>query len=124
MMPFPFDATLKDIATDYPADFRTVFDGTNRPVRVLNVDLSTISAATDVAYGFGDPLEEILDINFQSGPDEHLAGRTELYRAILHHRYRVPVRTLIVVLRPAADHAHLSGKTLLRFTDQRSTMRI
>jgi len=109
-MPFPFDATLKDIATAYPADYGAAFDGTNRKLRILNVDLSTISAATDVAYGFGDPLEEILDINFQSGPDVHLSGRTELYRAVLHHRYHVPVRTLIVLLRPEADHAHLSGK--------------
>jgi hypothetical protein len=26
------------------------------PAQTLNVDLSTISAATDVAFGFGDPL--------------------------------------------------------------------
>lgn len=109
-MPFPFDATLKDIATDYPADCRAVFDGTDRPVRVLNVDLSTISAATDVALGLGQPLEEILDINFQSGADPFLADRVEMYRGVLRHRYHVPVRSLIVLLRPEANHEHLTGK--------------
>ncbi len=109
-MPFPFDATLKDFATEYPADCRDIFDRTKRPVRVLNVDLSTISAATDVALGLGQPLEEILDINFQSGPDPYLADRVEMYRAVLRHRYHVPVRSLIVLLRPQADQEHLTGK--------------
>src|SRR4051794_25601633 len=32
-----------------------------------------------------------------------------MYRAVLHHQYQIPVRTLIVPLRPAADHTHLTG---------------
>ncbi len=75
----------------------------------MNVDLSTLSAASDVVLGLGEPLEEIIDINFQTGPDPYLAGRTEMYRAVLYHQYHVPVRTFIVLMRPAADHAHLTG---------------
>jgi hypothetical protein len=95
-MPFPFDATLKSIAVDHATDYGAAFGGFRRPVKVLNVNLSTVSAATDVAFGIGEPLEEILDINFQSGPDSHLPERTELYRAVLHYRYHVPVRSLII----------------------------
>src|SRR5262249_6688409 len=85
------------------------FGARGRPARILNVDLSTLSAASDVILGLGEPLEEIVDINFQSGPDQDLAARTEMYRAVLHHQYHVPVRSFIVLLRPVADHEHLTG---------------
>src|SRR5208282_103296 len=79
------------------------------PARTLNVDLSTVSAATDVAFGFGEPLQEIVDINFQSGPDPKLDARLHLYSAAYHHHYPVPVRSIVILLRPAADHPHLTG---------------
>ncbi len=53
-MSFPFDATLKDILGQDAADLRPVFHLPDiEPAQPLNVDLSTISAATDVAFGFG-----------------------------------------------------------------------
>jgi hypothetical protein len=74
------------------------------------VDLSTISAATDVAFGFGQPLQEIVDLNFQSGPDAALDARLHLYNAAFHLRYKVPVRSVAILLRPKADAAELTGK--------------
>ena len=67
-MSHPFDATLKELLAPNPDDFVPVF-GLPRlqPAVVLNVDLSTLSAATDVAIGFGEPVREIVDLNFQSG---------------------------------------------------------
>jgi hypothetical protein len=81
-MPHRFDATLKDIVADYPGDF-TPLGIPKRPATVLNVDLSTISGATDVALGFGNPVDEIVDLNFQSGPDVGLPARLHLYNAAL-----------------------------------------
>ncbi|MBI3822468.1 MAG: hypothetical protein HY289_07290 [Planctomycetes bacterium] len=79
-------------------------------MQTLNVDLSTISAATDVAIGFGAPIEEIVDVNFQSGPDPNVAARLLLYNAALHLRYTVPVRSVLVLLRPNASVPGLNGK--------------
>jgi hypothetical protein len=113
-MPLPFDATLKDVVRRHPADYGAAFGlPVGVPTTVLNVDLSTLSAATDVALGYGDPLAEVVDLNFQSGPDAALAARLLLYRAAVHLRYRVPVRSVLVLLRPAANHSHLTGE--LRF---------
>jgi len=110
-MSHTFDATLKDIVAQNPADFAGVFGlPTNVPTTALNVDLSTISAATDVALGYGDPVREIVDVNVQSGPDSGLPGRLHLYNAALHHRYDVAVRSILVLLRPKADSANLTGK--------------
>jgi hypothetical protein len=76
----------------------------------LNIYLSTVSAATDVAFGVGEPLQEIVDVNFQSGPDPRVDARLLLYSAAYHHRYPVPVRSVLFLLRPAADLSHLTGR--------------
>jgi hypothetical protein len=110
-MPHPFDATLKDLFTPSPEDLVSVFGLSDlRPAVPLNVDLSTISAATDMAIGLGNPLQEIVDLNFQSGPDPKLVARCHLYNAALHHRFELPVRSVIVLLRIKADASDLTGK--------------
>jgi hypothetical protein len=109
-MSFRFDATLKDLVAAGPADFAAAFglpaDG---PVVTVNVDLSTLSAAADVALGFGQPIREIADVEFQSGPDRALPRRLLLYSAVLHHRYDVPVRSVVILLHERADSANLTG---------------
>ena len=110
-MSLPFDATLKQIFAPRPEDFAPVFRFPHiEPAQALNVDLSTISAATDVAFGFGSPLQEIVDLNFQSGPDPALAARLHLYNATFHLRYHVPVRSVLILLRPKADTGDLRGR--------------
>ena len=75
-MPLPFDATLKDLVTSYPADFAAQFGlGDLTPLVPLNVDLSMLSAATDVALGHGDPPDRAIDLNFQTNADDNLARR-------------------------------------------------
>jgi hypothetical protein len=75
-MSHPFDAALKEIMGQKVRAFAPVRNlPADLPARALNVDLSTISAATDAAFGFGEPLSEIAGINFQSGPDAKAAFR-------------------------------------------------
>jgi hypothetical protein len=48
-MPYPFDVTLKEMLSLRPEDCAAVFDlSRTAPAQTLNVDLSTISAATEV----------------------------------------------------------------------------
>jgi hypothetical protein len=49
-------------------------------------------------------------LNFQSGPDGRITGRLLLYNAAFHLRYQVPVRSVLVLLRPKADASDLTGK--------------
>jgi hypothetical protein len=110
-MSHPFDATLKDIVGQRPTDLRKAFGLPSlEPAQALNVDLSTISAATDVAIGFGDPVQEIADLNFQSGPDPVVAARLHLYSAAFHLKFAVAVRSILVLLRPKALSPGLNGK--------------
>jgi hypothetical protein len=110
-MPLPFDATLKDLVRSYVRDYELQLDLADvGPLTPLNVDLSTITAATDVVLGSGDPPGLVVDVNFQAGRDVELAARVLLYNALLHYRYGVPVHSLVVLLRPAADDPALNGK--------------
>jgi hypothetical protein len=117
-MSLPFDATLKDIVQSHPHDYETELRLSGpQPVTVLNVDLSTLSAATDIVLAHGDPPSLIDDINFQSGPDPDLSDRVLLYNAVLRYRYQVPVHSVVILLRPAADHPNVRGR--IRYAGRR-----
>jgi hypothetical protein len=108
-MPMPFDATMKDLVQTFIHDYEVQI-GLQEflPLTVLNADLSTVTAATDIALGHGDPPDRVVDLNFQSGPAEDLSARALLYNALLHYRYRVPVHSIIILLRREADHPNLT----------------
>jgi len=110
-MPHRFDATLKDLVQSHPADFEAAFrlHGPGPPA-VVNVDLATVSAATDVTLGYGHPPRLLVDLNFQASRDAGLPARVRLYNALLHHRLRAPVHTVVILLRPAADGPELTGR--------------
>lgn len=110
-MPLPFDATLKNILQKFTRDFEEQLGLIGpQPASVLNVDLSTISAATDIVLGYGDPPLRLVDLNFQSSRDADLIRRLLMYNVLLHHRYGVPVHSVVVLLRPAADDPALTGE--------------
>lgn len=110
-MPMPFDATLKAILQKFTRDFEEQLGLVGpQPATVLNVDLSTVSAATDIVLGYGDPPVGLVDLNFQSSRDADLARRLLMYNALLHHRYGVPVHSVVVLLRPVADDPVLTGE--------------
>jgi hypothetical protein len=122
-MPLRFDATLKDIVQKFTRDFEEQLGLLGpQPAVVLNVDLSTISAATDIVLGYGDPPVRLADLNFQSSRDAELMRRLLLYQALLHHRYAVPVHSVVVLLRPAADDPALTGELRYQAWPRRGRM--
>jgi hypothetical protein len=122
-MPLSFDATLKDIVHRHTADFEAAFRLTGpAPGAVVNVDLSTVTAASDVVIGYGRPPVALVDLNFQAGRDRHLADRVLLYNALLRHRYHVSVHSLVVLLRRAADDRALTGRLRYRAVPRRGKM--
>jgi predicted transposase YdaD len=122
-MPLPFDATLKDIVQKFTRDFEEQLGLIGpQPVTVLNVDLSTVSAATDFVLGYGEPPVRLVDLNFQTSRDVELAQRLLMYNALLHHRYGVPVHSVVILLRPAADDATLTGELRYQAWPRRGKM--
>jgi hypothetical protein len=109
-MAMTFDATLKAMGRDSPVGFLTTFDqAPTLPVKLLNVDLSTVTAAADLVVGLGDPLEEIVQIDFQSSAAARKHADVMAYHALLFAHYLVPVHTVVVLLRPEAAHSNMNG---------------
>ena len=63
---------------------------------VISADLSTVTAAADTLIRVGN---RIIHIDLESGPDDSLARRMLLYNALAHHRTKLPVRSIVVLLR-------------------------
>jgi hypothetical protein len=117
-MPLTFDATLKELVVGHLPDYEAALRLPATPHdTLLNVDLSAVTAATDIAIGHGEPPQRVSDLNFQSGPDADFDARVLLYAALLHYRYRVPIHSVAVLLRPEADSPEVLGR--VRFAGQR-----
>ena len=99
-MSHPFDATLKDMGRESPGGFLAAFD---RPptlsIKMLNVDLSTVTRATDLILGLGEPLEEIIQLDFQASAAAWKHADVIVYNALVFAHYHVPVHTVVILLR-------------------------
>jgi hypothetical protein len=105
-----FDATLKDMGRESPQGFLAAFDRPPVvPVKLLNVDLSTVTASADLILGLGEPLEEIIQLDFQSSAAAWKHADLMVYNALLFAHYHVPVHSIVILLRPAAAHANMNG---------------
>src|SRR5258706_10279859 len=109
-MPLPFDATLKDLAQVSPRGLLSAFDAApTLRVSFLNIDLSTVTTAADVVFGLGEPLREIVHLDFQSSASATKHADIPVYNALLHRQFGVPVHSIVILLRPEAAHANLHG---------------
>jgi hypothetical protein len=113
-MAMTFDATLKDMGRESPHGFLAAFDRPpTLPVKLLNVDLSTVTTAADLILGLGEPLEEIIHLDFQSSASAWKHADLMVYNALLFAHYHVPVHSVVILLRPEAAHSNMNG--ILRY---------
>jgi hypothetical protein len=109
-MAMTFDATLKDMGRESPQGFLAAFDRPpTLPVKLLNVDLSTVTASADLVLGLGEPLQEIVHMDFQSSAAAWKHADAMAYHSLLFAHYHVPVHTVIILLRPQAAHSNMTG---------------
>jgi hypothetical protein len=78
-------------------------------VKAIDSNLSTVTAECDKVLRVEDTVPWIMHIEFQAGRDVGLADRMHMYSPLLHSHHKVPVRSVLVLLRPAADGPELSG---------------
>jgi hypothetical protein len=122
-MSFAFDATLKDLVRDHAADYLSVFDApVSGPVSLLNVDLSTVTTAADIVLGLGEPLREIMHLDFQSSANATKHLDVLVYNTLLYRHYQVPVHSILVLLRPQAAHSNTDGTVRYQARPERGKM--
>jgi predicted transposase YdaD len=109
-MPKPFDATLKDLVETYPRDWLAQLGlPASLPVEVIDADLSTVTAQADKVLRIHEATPWLLHLELQSSRDPSLAGRTLKYNVLLLDRHALPVHSIVVLLRRAADDPSLTG---------------
>ena len=106
----PYDASLKELIERYPADWLSLTGlAALASPEVIDADVSTISAAADKVLRVGEATPWLMHFELQSSPKSELAEQLHWYNALLRHRHRLLVRTVLVLLRPAADSPGLTG---------------
>jgi hypothetical protein len=68
-----------------------------------------VTSAADLILGLGDPVREIIQLDFQSNAAAWKHADLMVYHSLLFAHYHVPVHTVIVLLRPEAAHTNLNG---------------
>jgi predicted transposase YdaD len=113
--PRPFDvATRRLIETD-PVGWLTwvglPVDGpVDGPVRPIDSEVSTVLAEVDKVLRVDTPSPWLAHLEHQSSRDPGLPFRLLQYHALLLHEHRLPVATIVVLLRSEASGRELSGR--------------
>lgn len=111
----PFDAALKELITRHPYDWaRQVGLPESVTLRVVDSELSTVTAAADRVILVDAPLPCILDVELQASYDARIESRLLKYSALLVDRFDLPVHTVLILLRPEANSPHLAGRQIWR----------
>jgi hypothetical protein len=122
-MALTFDATLKDMARDCPEGFLAEFDRpVTGPITLLNVDLATVTRSADLVVGLGGPIEAVIHMEFQSSAAAWKHADVLVYNALLYSQYRVPVHSVVLLLRPEAAHASMTGHIRYAARPEHGTM--
>jgi len=108
----PYDATAKDLLEAEPAGLAALL-GVVRPsgkIRLVDSDLSTVSAAADKILRIEDDSPWLLHVEFQSSRDLSLPRRMLQYNALLHERHKLLVASVLLLLTPKAEAATYTGE--------------
>jgi predicted transposase YdaD len=109
-VPGPFDNTTRYLVQAYPADWLAFlgFDPAGL-VEVIDANLSTVAAEVDKVMLVRGPSPWLVHLEFQSSYDSTIGERLVRYNAMLHLRDRLPVASVLVLLRPQAEGAASNG---------------
>jgi predicted transposase YdaD len=114
----PNDVTTKDLLKrDPPSWMDYVRLKPGGPIQAMDTDVSTISAQVDQVYRVTGRRSHLVHVEMQSSRHSALARRLWRYNALLDVKYNLRVRSVAVLLRPAADSAKLTGLLELRLPD-------
>jgi predicted transposase YdaD len=106
------DATMRDLYELEPAAWME-FLGIPVPdphlVRVIDSNLSTVTAEADKVVWIGGPEPVIVHTEFVSGRDRPLPKRLHWYNTLVAHHHDLPVWTVVVLLQHGADGPELTG---------------
>ena len=113
-----FDVSTKELVWDDPAAWLEGFGiGPRGPIEVIDSDITTLSAAADKVIRVGGPEPYLVNIELQSSYQTDLVETIWFRQAALFHRHRLPVLSVLVLLRREANSPSLTGSFEIRMPD-------
>jgi hypothetical protein len=111
-----YDAITKELIELSPIDWLAFYGQVRQPtqVRLVDADLSTVSAEADKVAIIDDPQPWIMHMEFQSSWDGELVRRVQRYNAMLQERHRCDVSSVVVLLRKQADSPRFTGSATIK----------
>jgi hypothetical protein len=106
----PYDAVARNFQEKHPADWPRAFGlTTTELVRVVNSDVSTVTAEADKVLLVEGLVRWLIHLELQTRHDPKLPLRALRYNVLLGYGHELPVHTVLVLLCPAADGPELTG---------------
>ena len=104
----PYDATSKDLIEADPGGWVTFLGcpADASDVRLVDADVSTVTTDADKVIRVETPFPWLLHLDIQAGWERGMDRRLSRYNALLH---AVPVASVVVILRAAANMTALTG---------------
>lgn len=99
----PFDATTKHLIEGHPKDWLNYLGLPVRSVTVIDADVSTVTADADKVLRVEADPPYIAHFDLQADYNPRMNERFMVYNVLLGYQHDILVRTIIFLLRPAAD---------------------
>ena len=113
-----FDVSAKELVWDDPAAWLDrLAIGPPGPVEVIDSDITALTAAADKVIRVGGPEPYLVNFELQSSHQTDLAETLWFRQAALFHRHRLPVLTVLVLLRREANSPSLTGSFEINMPD-------
>ncbi len=113
-----FDVATKELVWDGPAEWlEWLRIGPAGPVEVIDSDVTTLTAAADKVIHVGGAEPYLVNVELQSSHQTDLAETVWFRQAALFHRHRLPVLTVLILLRREANSPSLTGGFEIKMPD-------
>jgi predicted transposase YdaD len=113
-----FDVSAKELIWDDPAAWLDRLEiGPAGPIEVIDSDITALTAAADKVIRVSGPQPYLVNIELQSSHQMDLAETIWFRQAALFHRHRLPVLTVLVLVRREANSPSLTGSFEINMPD-------
>jgi hypothetical protein len=104
------DVSAKELVLDEPAAWADRFGiGPPGPVSVIDSEITTLTASADKVLKVDAPVPYLLDLEPQSYHDTETARKLWYRQVALDYKHKLPVLTVLILLRKEADSPGLTG---------------
>jgi predicted transposase YdaD len=106
----PYDVSAKELVWDGPANWlKRLSIPLPGPVDVIDSDITALTAAADKVIKVGGSEPFLVNLEFQSSHQGDLVETLWFRQAALYHRHRLPVLTVLILLRREANSPGFKG---------------